>query len=67
MNFFTNFLFIVTMVAMFDEGMGSSILILKDYYIYMYMYVLNLIAIYSKEFFRILFNLFFCWFYPMFY
>jgi hypothetical protein len=38
------------MVAMFDEGMGSSILILKDYYIYMYMYVLNLIAIYSKEF-----------------
>jgi hypothetical protein len=47
MNFFTNFLFIVTMVAMFDEGMGSSILILKDYYIYMYMYVLNLISMFS--------------------
>jgi hypothetical protein len=33
--------------------MGFSTIILKEYYIY----VSNLIAIYSKEFFRILFNL----------
>ena len=49
MNCFTNFLFIVTMVAMFDGGMGSSTIILKEYYIY----VSNLIAIYSKGFFWI--------------
>ena len=37
------------MVAMFDGGMGSSTIILKEYYIY----VSNLIAIYSKGFFWI--------------
>jgi hypothetical protein len=38
-----------TMVAMFDGGMGSSTIILKGYYIY----VSNLIAIYSKGLFWI--------------
>ena len=40
--------------------MGSSTIILKEYYIY----VSNLIAIYSKGFSWIFFNRFFCWFYP---
>jgi hypothetical protein len=43
----------------FFWGMGSSTIILKEYYIY----VSNLIAIYSKGFFWIFFNGFFCWFY----
>jgi hypothetical protein len=52
MNFFTNFLFIVTMVAMFDGGCGPQPLFWKNI-----TYVSNLIAIYNCSWF-------FCWFYP---
>jgi hypothetical protein len=48
MNFFTNFLFIVTMVAMFDGGWGP-----QPYFWKNITYVSNLIAIYSKGFFWI--------------
>ena len=48
MNFFTNFLFIVTMVAMFDGEWGPQPQFWKNI-----TYVSNLIAIYSKGFFWI--------------
>ena len=47
MNFFTNFLFIVTMVAMFDGEWGPQPQFWKNI-----TYVSNLIAIYSKGFFN---------------
>ena len=48
MNFFTNFLFLVTMVAMFDGEWGP-----QPYFWKNITYVSNLIAIYSKGFFWI--------------